>query len=158
MNTQKYPTWLVPIDIAKELKKIGFNEPCLFSYSEGFGITAMVYSSLEGKTEFSIKDFMLGDNSPESPFTDIPTYEQVFEWFRERGLFSYIRPNIGAMDWYSYRIYDRCNFEKGRGMAFYYESARLFCMETLIKIFKERQRNKEKRIMGSITFKHEENE
>ena len=142
MNTQKYPTWLVPIDIAKELKKIGFNEPCLFSYSEGFGITAMVYSSLEGKIEFSIKDFVLGGNSPGSPFTYIPTYEQVFEWFRVRGLFSYIRPNMGAMDWYSYRIYNRFDIEKGKGMSFDYENARLFFIEKLIEIFKERQRNK----------------
>lgn len=142
MNKENYPTWLVPLDIAKELKDIGFKEPCLFSYSEGVGITAMVWGSLEGKTEFSIKDFVLSGNSPGSPFTDIPTYEQVFEWFRERGLFSYIRPNMGAMDWYSYRIYDRFDIEKGKGMSFYYEDARLFCMEALIEIFKERQRNK----------------
>lgn len=152
MNTQKYPTWLVPLDIAKKLKEIGFNEPCLFSYSEGFGITAMVYSSLEGKIEFSIKDFVLGGNSPGSPFTDIPTYEQVFEWFRVRGLFSYIRPNMGAMDWYSYRIYNRFDIEKVKGMSFDYETARLFCIEKLIEIFKERQRNKEKRTMESITM------
>lgn len=152
MNKENYPTWLVPIDIAKELKEIGFNEPCLFSYSEGVGITAIVYSSLEGKTEFSIKDFLLGSNSPGSPFTDIPTYEQVFEWFRVRGLFSYIRPNMGAMDWYSYRIYDRFDIEKEKGMSFDYENARLYCIEALIEIFKERKRNKEKRIMGSITI------
>ncbi|MBM0649651.1 hypothetical protein JMN10_12745 [Capnocytophaga genosp. AHN8471] len=84
-NKLNYPTWLVPLDIAKELKEIGFDEPCLFSYSESDGITAMVYSSLEGKIEISIKDFVLGGNSPGSPFTDIPTYEQVFAWFRERG-------------------------------------------------------------------------
>ena len=147
MNKENYLTWFVPLDIAKELKDIGLKEPCLFSYSEGVGITAMVWGSLEGKTEFSIKDFVLSGNSPGSPFTDIPTYEQVFEWFRERGLFSYIRPNMGAMDWYSYRIYDRFDIEKGKGMSFYYEDARLFCMEALIEIFKERQRNKEKRIM-----------
>ena len=147
MNKENYLTWFVPLDIAKELKDIGFKEPCLFSYSEGVGITAMVWGSLKGKTEFSIKDFVLSGNSPGSPFTDIPTYEQVFEWFRKRGLFSYIRPNMGAMDWYSYRIYDRFDIEKGKGMSFYYEDARLFCMEALIEIFKERQRNKEKRIM-----------
>lgn len=28
MNTQNYPTWLVPLYIAKELKEIGFDEPC----------------------------------------------------------------------------------------------------------------------------------
>ena len=29
MNNKNHPKWLVPIEIAKKLKKIGFNEPCL---------------------------------------------------------------------------------------------------------------------------------
>ena len=40
MVTNEYPNWLVPLDAAKKLKDLGFNEPCIFSYSEGFGITA----------------------------------------------------------------------------------------------------------------------
>jgi len=28
MNTENYPTWLIPLEIAKELKEIEFNEPC----------------------------------------------------------------------------------------------------------------------------------
>ena len=28
MENNEHPTWLVPIDIAEELKEIGFNEPC----------------------------------------------------------------------------------------------------------------------------------
>ena len=144
MNKLNYLTWFVPLDIAKELKDIGFKEPCLFSYSEGVGITAMVWGSLKGKTEFSIKDFVLSGNSPGSPFTDIPTYEQVFEWFRVRGLFSYIRPNMGEVNWYSYRIYNRFGIEKGKGMSFDYKSARLYCMKALIKIFKEQKKNKKK--------------
>lgn len=30
MENNEHPTWLVPIDIAKELKEIGFNEACPF--------------------------------------------------------------------------------------------------------------------------------
>jgi len=30
MITQNYPTWLVPIEIAQQLKEIGFKEKCLF--------------------------------------------------------------------------------------------------------------------------------
>ena len=30
METNNYPSWLVPIDIAKKLKEIGFNEACPF--------------------------------------------------------------------------------------------------------------------------------
>ena len=29
MKNNNYPNWLVSLEIAKELKEIGFNEPCL---------------------------------------------------------------------------------------------------------------------------------
>lgn len=45
MNKENYPTWLVPIEIAKELKKIGFNEPCLYYNSEA--ISGMGYQCIE---------------------------------------------------------------------------------------------------------------
>jgi hypothetical protein len=153
MKNNEYPTWLVPIDIAKELKKIGFNEPCLYYNSEA--ISGMGYQCIEIEERIhnedpnviELRELKYFNYNKTKGCTSIPTWEQVFKWFRERGLFSYIRPNMGAMDWYSYRIYDRFDIEKGRGMSFYYENARLFCMETLIEIFKERQRNKEKRTM-----------
>ena len=89
MKNNNYPTWLVPLDIAQELKEIGFDEPCIFSYSEGIGITACLrYGSGE---EPYISDFIVGGNTPNSPYIDLPTYEQVFEWFREKGFESYIR-------------------------------------------------------------------
>ena len=54
MRKENHPSWLVPFDIAKQLKEIGFDKPCIFSYS------------------------------------DLPAWGQVFEWFREKGLHSYI--------------------------------------------------------------------
>lgn len=30
MKIEQYPTWLVPIDIAKELKEIGFDKACVY--------------------------------------------------------------------------------------------------------------------------------
>nr|DAK47325.1 MAG TPA: hypothetical protein [Caudoviricetes sp.] len=30
METNNYPSWLVPLDIAKKLKKIEFDTPCTF--------------------------------------------------------------------------------------------------------------------------------
>ena len=32
MKKKDYPSWLVPIEIAKKLKKIGFNEECYFVF------------------------------------------------------------------------------------------------------------------------------
>ena len=85
MKNNNYPNWLVSLEIAQQLKEIGFNEPCIFSYSEGIGITACLrYGSGE---EPYISDFIVGGNTPNSPYIDLPTYEQVFEWFREKGMF-----------------------------------------------------------------------
>ncbi len=39
MNTQNYPTWLVPLDIARELKEIGYKEDCYFEFSKDNGLT-----------------------------------------------------------------------------------------------------------------------
>ena len=33
MKNNDYPNWLVPLDIAQELKAIGFDEHCLFAFS-----------------------------------------------------------------------------------------------------------------------------
>ena len=46
-NKLNYPTWLVPLDIAKELKEIGFDEPCLVTYHEVFD-EEMIFISFEG--------------------------------------------------------------------------------------------------------------
>ena len=83
IDDTKYPNWLVPLDTAKRLKDLGFNEPCIFSYSEGFGITACL--RIGASDEPLISDFIIGGNTPNSPLTDLPTWEQVFEWFRNKG-------------------------------------------------------------------------
>ena len=85
MKMNDYPNWLVPLDAAKKLKDLGFNEPCIFSYSEGFGITACL--RIGASDEPSISDFIIGGNTPNSPLTDLPNWEQVFEWFRKRGFY-----------------------------------------------------------------------
>lgn len=87
-NQHLYPSWLVPIDIGKQLKEIGFDKPCIFSYSEGIGVTACLRSGAGDEPHFS--DFVVGGNSPGSPYVDLPAWGQVFEWFREKGLHSYI--------------------------------------------------------------------
>ena len=144
MNKKNYLTWFVPLDIAKELKDIGFKEPCLFSYSEGVGITAMVWGSLKGKTEFSIKDFVLGGNSPGSPFTDIPTWEQVFAWFRSKGYESYIKlESKSYIDEGNYYYFEVTNPNliqiSYKGDFDNYEEAREELVYKLIEIYKSEQ-------------------
>ena len=91
---------MVPIEIAKKLKKIGFNEPCLLenveTHSEDYSfinfeeemcsdVSVMLEDVIFVRNQFLednigiYKDLILK--------TAIPTWEQVFEWFREKGLF-----------------------------------------------------------------------
>ena len=97
MKNNNYPNWLVSLEIAKELKEIGFNEPCTFAidytqYIEPFlvqqinkGYNAVFYGEVRMlKYETLDKDLL-------DKIAIIPTWEQVFEWFREKGFESYIR-------------------------------------------------------------------
>ena len=76
MNKENYPTWLVPLDIAKELKEIGFNEPCPFSMDNYWSFVDCSkdgngFFDLEGKNYNIYKDVY-----------SIPTWEQALAWFR----------------------------------------------------------------------------
>ena len=81
-NIENYPSWLVPAGIAKSLKKIGFNQSCEFC------LPLDVYDDFNTRT--------LRFDSDKQNYNDclgylsIPTYEQVFEWFRSEGIYSHI--------------------------------------------------------------------
>lgn len=140
MKNNNYPSWLVSLEIAKELKEIGFNEPCIFSYSEGIGITACLrYGSGE---EPYISDFIVGGNTPNSPYIDLPTYEQVFEWFREKGYHGVIAVRYeDGDDEYSYRIefLDELITDFNQDNPLTYEEAREELVKTLIQTYKNEQ-------------------
>lgn len=81
MKTEQYPTWLVPLDIAKELKEIGFNEPCPFSIDNYWSFVDCSkdgngFFDLEGKNYNIYKDVY-----------SIPTWEQALAWFRTKGYY-----------------------------------------------------------------------
>ena len=125
MNTQNYPSWLVSLEIAKELKEIGFNEPCLIenveTHSEDYSfinfkeemcsdVSVMLEDVVFVKNQFLedelgiYKHFVLK--------TTIPTWEQVLEWFIEKGYIGTI--NFVYIDknnfYYKLRINGKCNF------------------------------------------------
>lgn len=99
MNNNNYPTWLVPLDIAKELKEIGFNEPCLVTYHEVFD-EEIIFISFEGddycyyyaelsecsqRTNSEMGKDILETGKHYSYACSIPTWTEVFAWFRKRG-------------------------------------------------------------------------
>ena len=135
MKNNNYPTWLVPLDIAQELKGIGFDEKCYFvsTLSEKIGFTS--------KENYSYYHFIenvdkCNYNKNDGIFS-IPTWTDIFAWFRARGLYSYIRPYIAPENFYIYSIYDNNNFDKCCGRRDTYEEAREALVKALIQTYKQ---------------------
>jgi len=78
---KKIPSYVVPLYLAKQLKRIGFNENVHFMYSfdemcEGFMTTE--------------PDDMNSNQFEAGLYLSLPTWEQVLEWFRKKGLLTSI--------------------------------------------------------------------
>lgn len=89
MKTNNYPSWLVPIEIAKKLKKIGFNEECCFVFVyKDENVCLMT----KNKAQYHYIDDINKDNyNRKVDIYSIPTWGQVFELFRKKGFNSAIR-------------------------------------------------------------------
>lgn len=151
MNTQNYPTWLVPLDIAKELKEIGFNEYCpffVYPNDDEVFISGTVTVEEDWLDEGNYGEVIIDLSVTECGkfnkynFQTIPTWEQVFEWFREKGYHGIIaaRGDDGDNE-YSYCI-DYLNelssdFEQDSHLT--YEEAREALVKALIQTYKNEQ-------------------
>jgi hypothetical protein len=106
MKKSEYPDWLIPLELAKELEKIGFDEPCYFKYdSEGVFFSDYVNATEKGEFLSCIYiDLNKG-------FGNIPTWEQALSWFRKKGLVGTIEYEDFILDdktcYYAYRITDK---------------------------------------------------
>nr|DAK37170.1 MAG TPA: hypothetical protein [Caudoviricetes sp.] len=81
MKNNNYPTWLVSLEIAKELREIGFHELVQNSYYSNKGTERILSSTLR------LEKKSLADANILNFLVSLPTWEQVFEWFREKGMF-----------------------------------------------------------------------
>lgn len=144
-NHENYPTWLVPIDIAKELKEIGFNEACPFIvYPDEdevviTGVTNVDIDEVDENEGYDVcVDLVVNQCYAfnKHNMQTIPTWTDVFAWFRARGLYSYIRSYIAQENFYIYSIYDNNNFDKCCGRRDTYEEAQKECVKALIKTYK----------------------
>ena len=137
-TNSNHPSWLVPLDISKKLKELGFNEPCIFSYSEGIGITACIRSGSGDEPNFT--DCIIGGNSPWSPVTELPTYEQVLDWFRKKGLVGWVECQCNPeMEYYTRILKNGENYyiKCRRKHYLSYEEARNVLLNELIIVYKE---------------------
>ena len=153
MKNNNYPTWLVPLDIAIKLKEIGFDEPALFHYYENdFDVTIETNSyydegEAQGYLHFYISAFKEENFNRDKKCISIPTWEQVFEWFREKGFDSYIGlenlpyPNEGIYYYFEIskpNLY-RINQLDCQGEFDDYNEARETLVKDLIQTYKREQ-------------------
>ena len=136
---------LVPTELALELREIGFDEFCMFYYEHNkpaprFGLESR---DIKNKSHFRImrinahKILQLKSNK-----IDIaaPSYEQIFSWFRKKGLFHSI---ILTQDFIENDIFFSCEIRNANTdiVTMFtigsYEEAREELLKRLIKIYKE---------------------
>ena len=130
-----YEEFLVPVSIAKELKEIGFNEPCLFVLNPHN--TLILSSEVHDKGIIDIRKIKPRSNGKlGEDFCSVPTYEQVFDWFWEKKypvhFFNIIERSTDNIGW----IF--CIRGKKQITTIYnsYKDARQGCIRELIKIYK----------------------
>ena len=128
-------TWLVPIDIAKELKEIGFDEPCNhYVRISNDDIKLKINHSSIGLVILKRNSEYLNDDI--ASFVTIPTWTDVFAWFRARGLHHTIRYLL-AHKLYFYAINETYYLKnKGSGIYDTYEEAQKECVKALIQTYK----------------------
>lgn len=133
MKNNDYTSWLVSLEIAQQLKEIGFKEKCLCYWHEYFH---RIECSTDDEDRLCPEYY---DYNTDESTTSLPTHEQVFEWFREKGLYSFLRVNIPDLS-VSYFIYDKDGYIEENGHRSAYEDAKNDCVKELIKIYKEHER------------------
>lgn len=136
MNTQNYPSWLVPLEIAKELKEIGFDEPCHFQflYYHGWEMLKKRGDEYGFITSNSCRAYVVENHNGIGKLS-VPTWEQVFEWFREKGfritLINY--EDISKFSFFNMKIKGGVYYA---GAFYTYEEAREELVKTLIETYK----------------------
>lgn len=130
----QYPTFLIKnIGIAKKLKKIGFDTPC------NFFLPLKMYEDFDTKEldfNFNAENY---NNSYD--YLSIPTYLEVFEWFRSKGYESmidfYCVIELIVKTGYKYRIFSMKKLKLIENDFFIetYEKAMEELIDKLIKIY-----------------------
>ena len=86
MKNYKYPHCLVPLDISKKLRNIGFDLPCVFVLTNKGRIG---FTTRENNEYHLFEELNLNSNS-ENSLVCIPTWTQAFDWFMTQGIPSHI--------------------------------------------------------------------
>ena len=145
MKNNNYPSWLVSLEIAKELKEIGFNKKTMFYFfSADTTFKFSISEDIPLDYILPIGDVELDNYNRKGFYASIPTWDQVFEWFREKGFESYIRLESHAHfdegNYYYFEI-TKSNLRQldWQGDFDDYNEAREALVKALIRTYKQKQ-------------------
>ena len=144
MKNNNYPNWLVPIEIAEELKAIDFDVPCHFHflYYHGWEMLKKRGDEYGFITSNNCRAYVVENHNGIGNLS-VPTWEQVFQWFRSKGYHGVIAvgDESGELNEYSYCINYlnelRCDFEQDSHLT--YEDACEYLVKALIRTYKQEQ-------------------
>ena len=145
MKNNNYPNWLVSLEIAKELKEIGFNKKTMFYFfSADTTFKFSISEDIPLDYILPIGDVELDNYNRKGFYASIPTWDQVFEWFREKGFESYIRLESHAHFDEGNYYYFEITKSNLRQLAFQgdfddYNEAREALVKALIRTYKNEQ-------------------
>lgn len=105
----------IPYELAVKLKELGFDEVCLAFYD---GTKAFTYSPNNNKI-YAVKILA-------------PLWQQAFDWFREKGLHSWVYQSDKYR--FHYTILKDGRYVKNDSDAIHYQEARQVCLEKLIEL------------------------
>lgn len=145
MNNENYPNWLVPLEIAEELKEIGFDEPChfYFLYYQGWEMLKKRGDEYGFITSNSCKAYVVENHNAIGKLS-VPTWEQVFAWFRSKEYESYIQlesqSSIDEGYYYYFEITNSYLYQLDcKGNFDNYEDVREALVKALIQTYKREE-------------------
>ena len=90
MNKDVYPKGIVPLEIAKKMKTLGFNQPCIFFYREK-GMCVCLNTSdtnISGVADYYRLSHIKYNNNIEKynsnqqeDYVSLPDFETAYDWF-----------------------------------------------------------------------------
>ena len=144
MKNNNYPNWLVPLEIAKELKEIGFNKKTMFYFfSADTTFKFSISEDIPLDYILPIGDVELDNYNRKGFYASIPTWEQVFKWFREKGFITNIYYKEDLISEETMFIGEICNTKADIISIIHecsaYEEAREALVKALIRTYKNEQ-------------------
>ena len=133
-------TNFVPQEISKQLRELGFNEPCIAYYDKDGDLLGDIGINEDIDNLYRNSYFVIYKDFSESEYT-APLYQQAFRWFREKyGLSGWVNESFTGSSRQGV-----ISIKSEIGLKYYptttkffdiYEEAELACLNKLIEIVK----------------------